>query len=1504
MSKMIITLFLSLFLLSSTYALSLNGVTDNIFNFFRLTIPITSNGWSQCYDFRNGQTCANFCGVSGCSNECTPPSGTIKKGVVCYEDSLCSQVFGDGKGSWCGDSCQNYGGYGKCCCVGGEITTTTSSTTTTTIPTFSCNNLKVNSLDARTTPVTVIKGQSVTISSSVSNYGLVRYAGPLSTGQTRCSQGNCINLGSGFSNSFTYTIDTSSLQPGKYVFETNAYESSSCNYLCSSGETLYKNENPPNCLSSSWTTVGSCTSNNCIGYLQVIPTTTTTLKTPCSATTCNSCLSIDNCVWVDDECKIDKGLLNFIYGEYINKASDCSALKSEPSESVTNGANPLLPSVKGFSTDLFRGSASVSIPIKVPQGRGLTPSLSLSYSSLSVDEMTIGFTDWHNDYNRQVGMFGLGWSLSGLGSITRDNSGHSDSRVSETTDDKFYISFGGGNAELYYDTNEEKWKTRPDLFLEIEHQDSNPLDNFDPDKHTFDTSPWIIKAPDGTTYIFGSDVDLNDGKLLDDLTGEKVGTQFDFQIGQILDVDNPHSISTAYYQIKCPGENDQYHTDECGPDDDYLIMPYKWMLRRIEDVHDNTINFQYQTKIKNLTEGSGRGEPNHYIQAIFPKKITYLDEKISIIFSTLSGSRKDYEIEDFEKIDHRKYQNFWTKEIINDIKVQVKNEYNTFSQFSEYKLEYKFVPKPETESGYKGHSLLESVRECGQYSRCLPETIFDYSLDDVGEDDWDHVPREDYKRSYNHIVLNNVTNGYGGYIEFEYEYPVYNIEICQKDGQCHGGENLYRWGSVRNIVKKKAVYDGMGNWINTTYHYDGQPMAYVSSLGDPNSAVGNVPFSGYDFIGYKSVEEITKTKDENGEIVSKRKVYFKGAKTEGSSDSYTCFVPDTNKGSTWKVEEGNGISVTENQYLPDYSCDQIRDNLRSNEGNTYFSRLIQTDNWLNEKHTKTKYYYDYDDLFGSHGGQYGNLLRTEYYGECLDESCNPNGDEKTIFIGYYPNNDKNIWILNKPSWQKICEGIVGDEIGINSDNLKYENINYYDYNDDYTISPTKGLVTKTCSGLGSDLLCTRSDYYSNGLLWKIWDAKGTRNSEIVYESFYNLFPEMTCNALDQCSKTEYNYNGVKFGLPKKTIGVNEEITEYLYDDHFGRLEKVFLPGVTTYQTPSIEHKYYYPGSVNEFNWEDDKPKLVVITKTKIDGIYNTDTRKIESRQFYNGIGQLVQTQVARVDVEGQPKDIITSVKYNEVGLKEKEALPYAVEPIQIGDSPTLPYISEFGNYFTSYDYDILGRATSETDPEGRTTGIQYDGWTTIVTDSERHKTITIKDAYGRTETMYSYGNDLDQTLYEKVENIYDILDNPNNTTFIGYIPTQLSFMNNNTYDVYGRLILQEDADLGKIRYGYDKNGNLELKRDNKISTYYEYDELNRLKNRRTKGIYPELNDEVFFYYDGLLPSSSGCSPTTNGIGKISGMLDSTGYECYSYDSRGRLLKTTKTIDGLIGDFKS
>lgn len=137
---------------------------------------------------------------------------------------------------------------------------------TPTYPNFSCNSLKVSST---TTQV----GSSVSIEANVSDYGVIRYA---KVPEANMEKGRVI-LGTGIATLETTGSNTirgtfTPTEPGIYAFETNAYESNQCKYLCAVGGILYENTVGLNrCVidAADWQNLGISCSNNCIKWITV-----------------------------------------------------------------------------------------------------------------------------------------------------------------------------------------------------------------------------------------------------------------------------------------------------------------------------------------------------------------------------------------------------------------------------------------------------------------------------------------------------------------------------------------------------------------------------------------------------------------------------------------------------------------------------------------------------------------------------------------------------------------------------------------------------------------------------------------------------------------------------------------------------------------------------------------------------------------------------------------------------------------------------------------------------------------------------------------------------------------------------------------------------------------------------------------------------------------------------------------------------------------------------------
>jgi RHS repeat-associated protein len=109
-----------------------------------------------------------------------------------------------------------------------------------------------------------------------------------------------------------------------------------------------------------------------------------------------------------------------------------------------------------------------------------------------------------------------------------------------------------------------------------------------------------------------------------------------------------------------------------------------------------------------------------------------------------------------------------------------------------------------------------------------------------------------------------------------------------------------------------------------------------------------------------------------------------------------------------------------------------------------------------------------------------------------------------------------------------------------------------------------------------------------------------------------------------------------------------------------------------------------------------------------------------------------------------------------------------------------------------------------------------------------------------------------------------------------------------TYDLSGRKIAMDDADMGAWEYAYDALGNLRNQTDARgCETTLDYDPLNRLVSK-TFANCPGNSVAVSCEYD-------QSSATNSGIGRRTGMNDASGSTAWEYDLRGRLIHEAKTV---------
>jgi YD repeat-containing protein len=380
-----------------------------------------------------------------------------------------------------------------------------------------------------------------------------------------------------------------------------------------------------------------------------------------------------------------------------------------------------------------------------------------------------------------------------------------------------------------------------------------------------------------------------------------------------------------------------------------------------------------------------------------------------------------------------------------------------------------------------------------------------------------------------------------------------------------------------------------------------------------------------------------------------------------------------------------------------------------------------------------------------------------------------------------------------------------------------------------------------------------------------------RITTTTYDTTYHTYPVESVidwGFLNQIERAKYDY---ALGVPLVITDTNNIPTSATYDD-FGRISTLRKVGDES-GNPTLAFSYHIPASP----YTND-PFYTQVTQ-KVDS-----TNTFTTRKYYNGLGQLLQTQALGASVNGATQDILADTYYDTSGRAYRQSVPYTVTT---GGNF---HIRNEGQPATYTAYDAFDRPTEVTTPDGTETGYAYqntlwDGLVyvqTTVTDGNGHSTSTLSDAWGRTarvipptgpEVVYTY-------------NESDILT----TTVRAGATISL------TYDFAGRKTEMHDPDMGAWEYAYDAIGNLTRQEDarGQVTCLY-YDHLNRLSGKNYQGDAdcppdPGANYTVWNTYD----STTGVN---KGVGRRTGMSDPSGSTAWTYDGRGRVTGTVQTVSG-------
>lgn len=414
-------------------------------------------------------------------------------------------------------------------------------------------------------------------------------------------------------------------------------------------------------------------------------------------------------------------------------------------------------------------------------------------------------------------------------------------------------------------------------------------------------------------------------------------------------------------------------------------------------------------------------------------------------------------------------------------------------------------------------------------------------------------------------------------------------------------------------------------------------------------------------------------------------------------------------------------------------------------------------------------------------------------------------------------------------------------ITVNKFNTYY---NYTDINTKYRLGLPHSMGTETIRANSSHYEETSVESYNDFFqpLTVVNSINGSTSKTTVMT--YNNDGNMTSKSVDlfdSCTPrtTTYQYNAYKrlteitepTGIYKQftyqpdgklaSTQTYTGTTTYTYD-HLGRLVTESRPDTTLL--------------TNSFAWVNSDGRYSVT---------RTETGKPTTATYYDALNR--ETMSTQKHISG----IFSAVKknYDAYGRLSQQSLPYYIG-------------SGIPPLWTTYSYDCYDRLIQTSEPTGKTTTYSYSGLSTTVDDGTAEVT-TVKDALGATVSVTDPAG---TTTY-----ILNGAGNPLSITSPGDVTTTIH------YDMYGRRSVINDPSHGWTEYTFNVFGELMMEVDaNYNTTRYYYDDDCRLTSKTVGDL-----TTTYTYDNNLNKLTSAVS--SNGTSKV-----------YTYDALGRMSSFKET----------
>lgn len=390
-------------------------------------------------------------------------------------------------------------------------------------------------------------------------------------------------------------------------------------------------------------------------------------------------------------------------------------------------------------------------------------------------------------------------------------------------------------------------------------------------------------------------------------------------------------------------------------------------------------------------------------------------------------------------------------------------------------------------------------------------------------------------------------------------------------------------------------------------------------------------------------------------------------------------------------------------------------------------------------------------------------------------------------------------------------------------------------------------------------LATSDTVYANAAT-----QSGGETKNFTYDSLGNLRTAQ----VDCCQRKTWNFSApTQYTFPDSVVrgsGTPSLTTSYTYNAYTG--QTATSTDENGQQTVYTNDTYGRPLTIT-------RPDKTVITYSYND-VAETSSVSIPIS------GALARVQQTTTDTLGRPT---VATLMDATGTKYSTASTYYDNFNRVLASTTPNNGGTL--YETKRQYDVLGRLTTLTAPDGAVTTYTYTTNTVTITGPTGKSRKTVVDGAGRVVSVFEPDPTNGNALTQQTSYTYTVLNALASVT-------QGVQTRSYIYDGIGRLTSAITPEAGTVSYQYNSFDMMTQRTDARgVITSYSYDGLNRLTqvsyNVGSTGV-PSTSAVSYTY---------GTNQAQFNNGRVTTMIDGTGTESYTYELLGRTTQTQKTIGG-------